>query len=434
MFPRVVIVMSLTKKESMLLEITEAISKPAGDSFFSDLSLACSKAIEADIFVIGRLLPSGDEKVLSLAFIVDGEEQEPIIYDLKGTPCELAVKESCCLISENAAVKYPTDKFLEEYGLTAYVGASLDDDDGNRIGVVAALFRSPIADDSLLVPILNSIARRVQLEMARADSDAQLAEFVEEVDRARHEIEKQANELMVARDRAQASTKAKGEFLANMSHEIRTPMNGVLGMCDLLLETELKEDQLEYAEIIKTSADSLLAVINDILDFSKIEAGKLEIQNTTFALNDILEKVEQILKSKVEHQGVELSVVNDFPHASITADPDRLSQILLNLLSNAVKFTPTGGVIRTVIDSITKDGQLYIQFQVEDSGIGIPVERQEKIFEAFTQADSSTTRRFGGTGLGLSICSQLCRLMGGDISLDSSTESGSVFLLSPASF
>ncbi len=280
--------------------------------------------------------------------------------------------------------------------------------------------------------LMYSVARDITEQKLAEEELKRYARKLEEVRRVQAQNEedliKLVDELEEARRRSDEAAVAKSQFLANMSHEIRTPLNVILGMTELTLDSQLNEDQQEHLDTVRESAHSLLGLLNEILDLSKIEAGRLELATLPFDLRETVESTMKVLALRAHQKGLELACrIHPGVETDVIGDPGRLRQVLVNLVGNAIKFTEKGDVVLTVESKEETRDELRVHFSIRDTGIGIPPEKRDQIFESFTQVDSSTARKYGGTGLGLAIAAQLVELMGGKLRVDSQVGTGSTF-------
>jgi signal transduction histidine kinase len=265
------------------------------------------------------------------------------------------------------------------------------------------------------------LERSIRYALERKRAQDELLEYA-------HEIERKNRDLAQAVQVSQEATKLKSQFLANVSHEIRTPMNGVLGMTELILDSELTAEQRDYAETAYRSAEALLDIIDSILDLSKIEAGKLQLEALDFSPAEVLGDVLKLVSGRARSKGLKVTAdVSEEAHGQLRGDPVRLRQVLLNLVANAIKFTEHGEVSVKVRVASHSDQGVQLLFEVIDTGIGLSPEAQTRLFQPFVQADGSITRKYGGTGLGLAICKQLIEMMGGRVGVDSQAGQGSRF-------
>ncbi len=370
--------------------------------FYDSLSLFLAKNLNVAYVIIDKLLPE-ENAAETLSFIAFDEVKSNVFYPLKNTPCENVMGRNLCCYVRNIQALFPYDAMLVDMKAESYIGIPLWDTKGTPIGLIALLDTKPIDNATKIETILQVVAVRVA-----------------------HEIERNNYEhtLIEKNKKLQEADRLKSAFLANMSHEIRTPLNSIIGFSELLEDCDFDETQKNFfIQQIITNGNNLLTIISDIMDISMLESGELKICKKLINVQNFILNVELQFAYLSKAKGLEFKVTyQDNDEIVINADEDRLRQILYNLINNATKFTISGG-----LEIGYKQESNFVKFYIMDSGIGIPAEYHDKIFDRFRQVEDANTRKYGGNGLGLAITRNLVELMGGRIWVESALGKGSTF-------
>ena len=400
------------------------------EPFFPALARYLSNSLGMFFVCIDRL--EGDQlNATTLAVWCDGHFEDNITYALKDTPCGDVVGKDVCCFPASVGQFFPRDQVLQDLKAESYIGSTLWSHTGEPIGLIAVIGRQPLENRQLAETLLKLVSVRAAGELERMLAEEALRSTAVELEQQRayleERVETRTQELSTAKSAAEAANIAKSAFLANMSHEIRTPLNAITGMAHLLKRDGVNPQQAERLDKIHTAGQHLLEIINAVLDLSKIEAGKFTLEETKVSVGGITANVASMLYNQAQAKHLKLLVeTQTLPH-HLLGDPTRLQQALLNYASNAIKFTETGSVTLRAMLAEDFDDSVLVRFEVQDTGIGIAPEVEERLFSTFEQADNSTTRKYGGTGLGLAITRKLALLMGGDAGVIGMPGGGSTF-------